>query len=556
MKGSISVSGLFRGRRGRRLRESLIAYIFVLPAFLIIGLFGLFPIAFAFYVSLHRWRINPGKYLRLGNYTKSLDNLAYVAAFWLALILVYLAVRSVRELWQRMQERQEQPWIWLLPAAVTSVGLGLFVRFFVLLLPQVLDIADKVRGKEKTRELYVQLLKDAWNVPEVQSALRLSLLVLLISLVLAYLVQRFVHDSPQATSYYTSFLAILILAGGAVILSRITWLEIQATYATAQEEGESVQIWAQVVTISAGFVLLALSWLLWRSASQRDSNLSTWLRLSGAAILVVGAWLLIGELPQVISAGDKDWWEGLKVTTYYSVGTVPFQLAISLVLAVLLFQNIKGKSLFRLIYFLPYITPTVAAAAVFRVFFSSRPTAPINSFLRVFGVDSLLWLDEPKGVFQLIAGSGVDLPSWAAGPSLALVVIIIYNVWSYVGYDTVIFLAGLGGIPHELYEAASIDGAGRWAQFRHVTLPLLSPTTYFLTLLAVIGTFKAFNHVWVLRSAAALGTTDTASIVIFNEFNRNTRYGYAASLALLLLGVILILTLINNRIAEERVFYG
>jgi multiple sugar transport system permease protein len=209
-----------------------------------------------------------------------------------------------------------------------------------------------------------------------------------------------------------------------------------------------------------------------------------------------------------------------------------------------------------LIYFLPYITPTVAAAAVFRVFFSSRPTAPINNLLSKFGVDPLLWLDEPRGIFEMLAGADSSLPAWLVGPSLALGVIILYNIWSYVGYDTVIFLAGLGSIPGELYEAASIDGAGRWAQFRHITFPLLSPTTYFLTLLAVIGTFKAFNHVWVLRTAAALGTTDTASIVIFTEFNRNTRYGYAASLSFILLGVILILTIINNRIAEERVFYG
>jgi multiple sugar transport system permease protein len=212
--------------------------------------------------------------------------------------------------------------------------------------------------------------------------------------------------------------------------------------------------------------------------------------------------------------------------------------------------------LYRLIYFLPYITPTVAAAAIFRVFFSARPSAPINNLLSQFGIDPLLWLAEPKGIVELIAGPDASLPGWAVGPSLALVVIIIYNIWSYVGYDTVIFLAGLGGIPSELYEAAAIDGAGRWAQFRNITLPLLSPTTYFLTLLAIIGTFKAFNHVWVLRFAAALGTTDTASIVIFTEFNRNTRYGYAASLSLVLLGVILVLTVINNRVAEERVFYG
>jgi multiple sugar transport system permease protein len=265
---------------------------------------------------------------------------------------------------------------------------------------------------------------------------------------------------------------------------------------------------------------------------------------------------LIAELPRVIAAGDKDWWEGLKVTVFYSVGTVPFQLGISLVLATLLFQNIRGKSLYRLIFFLPYITPTVAAAAIFKVFFSSRPSAPVNSLLALFGLETLKWLDEPKGIIQLLMGPEASLPAWAVGPSLALIVIIIYNIWSYIGYDTVIFLAGLGGIPGELYEAAAIDGAGRWAQFRNITLPLLSPTTYFLTLLAVIGTFKAFNHVWVMRSGAALGTTDTASIVIFTEFNRNTQYGYAASLSFVLLGVILILTIINNRVAEERVFYG
>jgi multiple sugar transport system permease protein len=420
----------------------------------------------------------------------------------------------------------------------------------------VLDVADKIRGQERTQELFLQLLGDAWRAPAVQSALRSALLLWALSILLAFVVHRYLAASPRAATYYASSVTILLLIGGAVVLGWFTWVEIQRVYAEALEAGESLELWAQIVTISAGFVLLLLSWLLWRSAGQRDSTLSTVLRLAAAAILVVGAWVLIGELPRVIAAGDKDWWEGLKVTVYYSLGTVPLQLGISLLLANLLFQSIRGKGLFRLIYFLPYITPAVAAAAVFRVFFSGRPTAPINSLLGALGASPLLWLDEPTGILQLLVGSGIELPAWAAGPSLALVVVIIYNIWSYVGYDTVIFLAGLGGIPSELYEAAAIDGAGRFAQFRHITFPLLSPTTYFLTLLAVIGTFKAFNHVWVLRSAAALGTTDTASIVIFNEFNRNTRYGYAASLAILLLGVIMILTLINNRIAEERVFYG
>lgn len=537
-------------------RENLTGCLFVFPAFLLITIFGLFPIGFSVYVSLHKWRINPGDFLGLGNYTKALGNLAYVAFFWVAAILVFLAVRSFRQMKNSAQERQEAPWIWSIPGLVTTIGITEFVIFIVRLLPEVLSIGRKVQGMVRTQELFLQLLGEAWQTPAVQSTLRASLLIVVIGLVLYYLVNRFYSTGLYTTAYYTSWILIFILLGTGMVLGWFTWVEIQRVYATAIESGETVEIWAQVVTISAGFLLLLASWMLWRSAAQRDSNLSVALRIAAAAVLAVGAWTLIGELPRAIQAGDADWWEGLRVTVFYSVGTVPFQLGISLVLATLLFQNIWGKSLYRLIYFLPYITPAVATAAVFRAFFSGRATAPINTLVGKFGIEPLLWLREPRGIIEILLGPDVELSGWLAGPSLALGVIILFNVWSYVGYDTVIFLAGLGGIPSELYEAAAIDGANRWDQFRHVTLPLLSPTTYFLTLLAVIGTFKAFNHVWVLRNAAALGTTDTASIVIFNEFNRNTRYGYAASLAFVLLGVILVLTIINNKIAEERVFYG
>nr|HRJ44519.1 sugar ABC transporter permease [Caldilineaceae bacterium] len=264
----------------------------------------------------------------------------------------------------------------------------------------------------------------------------------------------------------------------------------------------------------------------------------------------------IGELPRVVASGDKYWWQGLQATVYYVIGTVPMQLGLSLSLAVLLFQKIRGQTFFRMVYFLPYIAPFVGTAAVFRILFSSRPNAPVNSALTWLGFDPLLWLNEPNGIFRLISGADQALSAALSGPSLALVVIMLYGIWTFVGFDTVIFLAGLGAIPKELYEVASIDGAGSWAQFRHVTLPLLSPTLYFLSLYAVIGTFKAFNHIYVLRQAAALGTADTASIVIFQAFKRDTRYGYASALAILLLIIILAITAINNRIASRRVFYG
>lgn len=537
-------------------REGLTGCLFILPAFVIIGLFGLFPIGFAVYVSLHKWRITPGRFVGLDNYTKSLDNLAYVAFFWVTAIVLYLVVKNLTRMIRRAKEHGDNTWIWLLPALVSATGIGGFLRFVVLFLPEILGIADKLKGQERTRTLFLQYLAEAWRLPHIQSALWQSIWVMIVGFGLAYLVYRFFSSSAYGTTYFTALLTATLLLSGATILGWFTWVEIQRVYAEAFAAGESLDIWAQVVTISAGFLLLLLSWISWRGATRQDSSIKLVLRLVAAVMLIIGAWVLIAELPRVIAAGDKEWWQGLKVTVFYSVGTVPFQLGISLVLATLLFQNIRGKSLYRLIYFLPYITPAVAAAAVFRVFFSSRPSAPVNSLMALLGIDPLNWLDEPKGIVQLILGPEAAIPTWVVGPSLALIVIIIYNIWSYVGYDTVIFLAGLGGIPGELYEAASIDGAGRWAQFRNITLPLLSPTTYFLTLLAVIGTFKAFNHVWVMRTGAALGTTDTASILIFTEFNRNTQYGYAASLSFVLLAVILILTIINNRIAEERVFYG
>jgi len=540
------------------LRENLTGCVFVFPAFLLIGIFGLFPIGFSVYVSLHKWRILPGDFNGLGNYTKALGNLAYVVFFLVAAIFLYLAARSLIKLKDTAQTRQESPWIWALPSLVTSLGIVYFLRFGIFLLQKILDIPTviKDRGMDRSQASFIQLLGEAWRTPSVQSALYLSIIILLIGFAFGYLAFRFLSSSPRAASYYPSWILIFIQFGAGAVLGWFTWVEIQREYTEALATGEPVDIWVQVVTISAGFLLLLASWLLWRSASHRDSNLSAIFRIAAAAVLAVGAWTLIGELPRVVQNGDADWWQGLQVTVFYAVGTVPFQLGISLVLATLLFQQIRGKSLYRLIYFLPYITPTVATAAVFRAFFSIRPKAPMNTLIQKFGIEPQLWLGEDDSIIELLLGSNVDLPSWLAGPSLAMVVIILFNIWSYVGYDTVIFLAGLGGIPSELYEAASIDGANRWDQFRHITLPLLSPTTYFLTLLAVIGTFKAFNHIWVLRTSAAGGTTDTASILIFSEFNRNSRYGYAAALAFVLLGVILVLTIINNKVAEERVFYG
>ncbi|MBE2221172.1 MAG: sugar ABC transporter permease [Anaerolineae bacterium] len=546
------------GKRRRKTREALLAYGLILPAFIIIFTFGLFPLAFSVYQSsLKGLNKIVGTYDGLGNYIKAIDNLAYVLGFWLAIVFIYLGIKAILGIRKTAKENSEGFWIWAIPALVTAVAMALFVRFFFTLLPEFLGIPAKVpKGQSLTREMAIQYFGEAWQLEKIQTYFWVAMLFIGIAIIILYLVIRYAARSARNGNYFAGFLQAFLLFIGAAALTWLTWTEIQRAYATALENGESLDLWAQIITISAGFFLLILSYFLWRNASDRDSTLKILLRFIAAIALAVAGWVLIAELPRIIAAGNKDWWQGLQVTVYFALFTIPMQFVLSLTLATILFQNLRGTTWFRMFFFLPYIAPLVGTAAAFRIIFSGRANALINSVIVSLGFEPLGWLNEPTGIFQMMAGSNIDLPAWISGPSLALITIILYNVWTYVGFDIVIFLAGLGSISKELYEAASIDGSGRWSQFRHITLPLLSPTIYFLMLLAVIGTFKAFNRIYVMRTGAALGTTDTASVVIFEAFNRDTRYGYASALAIMLLIIIVILTVVNNRVAEKRVFYG
>jgi len=252
---------------------------------------------------------------------------------------------------------------------------------------------------------------------------------------------------------------------------------------------------------------------------------------------------------------DPDMWHSLLVTASYSIISVPLQLGLGLVLAYLLFQKIRGLAVYRMLYFLPYITTTVASAAVWAFLFSPD-NGPINKAIQALGGEGLKWLGESKGIFNLIfTPTGIDLPAWAQGPSLALISLIIYTTWVFVGYDIVIFLAGLGNIPNELYDAAKVDGAEGWNLFRHITLPLLSPTTFFLLILTVIGTFKAFNHIYIMTMGGPGDATTTSSIFIFQQLYQFNRYGYSAALSFIVFVVIMLLTVFQNQFAGKRVVY-
>ena len=544
------------GRRGRKLREYLTGYLMILPSLALIFTFGLFPVGFALFVSLQKWKISYDSFVGLKNYESAIDALAYVLFFGVAVGLAYMTYRTACEILSKAREHAERPWIYLLLGSLYAGSVVLFLRYVWVLAPEVLGIADKVKHLERTRGLFIQLMIEALRAETVWPAFLQWITIFTFAWVLTLIFWRRL-TSPRRNFYLTQTSLGLTSAAGAIITAWFTWTEMQKAIADAWETGSDVSIGIQVISISAGVLLLGAAWKLWTSAVNHMSDRVFLFRGLSALFLIVAAWLLIAEVPAVIEAGDKDLWQGLQVTVFYSLGTVPLQLGISLVLAYLLFQKVRGKEFFRIMYFLPYVTPAVASAVVFNLIFGPRAASPINAIITFFGGEHQKWLMEANGIFTLLGRSlGIDVPAWAGGPSLALVVIIIYSIWTYVGYDTVLYLAGLGNISNEINESAAIDGANRWQIFRHITLPLLSPTTYFLSLIAVIGTFKAFNHIYVLRDPLALGTVDTFSVVIFDEFFTKSRFGHASAMAFILFGIILALTYVNNKVQGSRVFYG
>lgn len=339
-----------------------------------------------------------------------------------------------------------------------------------------------------------------------------------------------------------------------IYMSTINWRAVKGDFIGIDNYARALGALPGILLFLLGLALMVAAYYVWTRALRSSSN---WIALGGAAaalVLIAGGWVLSTGWAQMMATGDKRFLNSLPITLWYSLGTVPTELAIGLVIAYVLFQKIRGKEFFRMLYFLPYITPSIATAVVFRSIFNPRESSLVNWLLSSIGLDPQKWLFEPRPFLNVILGT--DLTGFWAGPSMALVSVILYGVWTYVGYNVVVFLAGLGSIPGEVYEASEIDGASHWQMFRHVTIPLISPVTFYLALVAFIGTFKAFNHIYVMRVPSALNTVDVTSVTIFDTFYKINNYGYAAAQAIILFLIIAGLTYAQNKLFSERVFYG
>lgn len=232
--------------------------------------------------------------------------------------------------------------------------------------------------------------------------------------------------------------------------------------------------------------------------------------------------------------GDALFGQVLRNTALYVLGTVPLQMVIALGVALVLNRRVPGQAFFRVAYFLPVVSSTVAVALVWSWLFNGN-YGLLNALLVAVGVD--------------------DPPRWLSSSAWALPALMIVSVWQSVGYSMVLFLAGLQNIPPELYEAGAIDGAVGWARLRYLTLPLLSPTTFFVMTVSLIGSFQVFELAFVMTNGGPSNATNTLVYYIYQNAFLFYRMGYATAAAWILFVIVFSVTLLQYRAQRLWVHY-
>jgi multiple sugar transport system permease protein/sn-glycerol 3-phosphate transport system permease protein len=223
----------------------------------------------------------------------------------------------------------------------------------------------------------------------------------------------------------------------------------------------------------------------------------------------------------------------LLVTAYYVLLNIPIQTVFALGMAMLLQRKHVGSGLIRVIAVLPFLSTPVAMGVVWNWVFNPA-TGIIN---------------------QSLAHVGITGPAWLTDQATAMPVIAFANIWQYAGYNMLFFLAGLSAIPPSLYEAASLDGANKWDQFRRVTLPLLRPTMLFVLVTGVIGSFQVFDTVYVMTAGGPGNATEVANLNIYNTAFAGFRIGEASAMSVVLFLLILAITIVQFQWFNKRITY-
>jgi sn-glycerol 3-phosphate transport system permease protein len=231
---------------------------------------------------------------------------------------------------------------------------------------------------------------------------------------------------------------------------------------------------------------------------------------------------------------SPDYWQSLKVTGLFLLLTVVPSLLFSLIIALLLDANPFFQNAFRTFFLLPVAISSSMAAMLW--IFIYNPTA---GFLN-YTLDLL----------------GISGPNWLSDPDYAILAVAVATIWKEIGFNVIFFLAGLTAIPTELKEAAELDGASTWQTLRHVILPLLSPTLFFVSVVSVINSLQSFGQIHILTAGGPMGETTTLVYNLYRDAFVKFRTGLASSEAVILFGLIMMATLFQFRMAKKRVHYG
>lgn len=228
-------------------------------------------------------------------------------------------------------------------------------------------------------------------------------------------------------------------------------------------------------------------------------------------------------------------WQATLNTFKYAIIVVPISIFLALILAVLLNQKIKGKTIYRTIYFLPMVAAPAAIAMIWRWLFNSE-FGIINQILGFFGINGPMWLTDSK---------------------YALISIAIVGIWSCVGYNMILLLSGLQEIPKDYYEAANVDGAGPIRTFFNITLPLISPTMFFVVITSIISSLQVFDTIFMMIDKTSVAMESTQSLVyLFYKYSFIVNdQGYGSAIVMVLLAIIMIITIVQVKVQKKWVHY-
>jgi multiple sugar transport system permease protein len=282
--------------------------------------------------------------------------------------------------------------------------------------------------------------------------------------------------------------------------------------------------------VLAGYLFIApviLGYLIWVAGPM---IMAIWLSLTEWDMLRPATFVGLSNYQLMLH--DDLFWKSLAVTFYFTLVSVPLSLVLSFAVAMLVNVNLRGISLFRMLFYLPSIVPLVVNAVLWLWIFNSE-LGLLNAVLHWFGIPKVLWFQDSN---------------WAM-PAL-----IIMSQWS-IGGSMIIFLAGLQGIPQHLYEAAEIDGANYWQRFWNVTIPMMSPVIFFNLVIGLIGALQTFVPGYLMTQGGPQNSTLFYGLYIFRSAFRDFKMGYAASLSLILFAIVLVLSLFVFRYLGRLVYY-